>query len=531
MKSKRLDHLGLVAGMIDELGIVNIIDRHIEQDISQRNVSVGECIKALILNSFGILHTQLYKVSDFFEKIPVEKLFREGVDASHFNDDVLGRALDAVYKNDICQLFTFIAMKVCKVLLLDINTFHIDSTSFHTHGEHLNNDPYDKNVIKLVKGYSRDFHPELNQVVLEMIVNNSSGIPLAMKPLSGNANDNKEFALIIKEFVKNLEYSEIEPITFIADSAFYSYSNIYELPDNVKFITRVPERIKELKNIYNSLNIKDLTAIDDDYSYKEFSSNYGEKSQRWIVILSRHARQKKMKTYEKNLKKKIDSEKKKFSLISKKEFACKEDALKEFNRFSNKCSYLLCKEYSIEEYKKYTNSGRPGKSAEYKTYFKLSAEFSENNETIETEKSKLGFFTLSTNHLEEYSAEEILKLYKEQGKVERGFRFLKDKTFMASSIYLEKPQRIEALMFVMCLCLMVYSAIEYRIRKELKNNGLYYTSQLKKAVQNPTAKWVFYNFYGIEVLYLEDKMHILNNKTEHKKIVKILGDNYIKYYT
>ncbi|WP_140396793.1 DUF4277 domain-containing protein, partial [Crenothrix polyspora] len=40
-KSYNLDHLGLVAGMVDELGIPQLIDTLIIQDQQQRHVSVG----------------------------------------------------------------------------------------------------------------------------------------------------------------------------------------------------------------------------------------------------------------------------------------------------------------------------------------------------------------------------------------------------------------------------------------------------------------------------------------------------------
>ena len=39
--SSNLDHFGLVAGMIDELGLVELIDTVVKQDHEQRNVSVG----------------------------------------------------------------------------------------------------------------------------------------------------------------------------------------------------------------------------------------------------------------------------------------------------------------------------------------------------------------------------------------------------------------------------------------------------------------------------------------------------------
>ncbi len=38
-----LDHLGLVAGTIDDLGLVSLIDSLIPQDLEQCQVSVGVC--------------------------------------------------------------------------------------------------------------------------------------------------------------------------------------------------------------------------------------------------------------------------------------------------------------------------------------------------------------------------------------------------------------------------------------------------------------------------------------------------------
>ena len=44
-ESKKLDHLGLGAGMYDELEIGNWIDEHIAQDFEQRTVFVGQAVK------------------------------------------------------------------------------------------------------------------------------------------------------------------------------------------------------------------------------------------------------------------------------------------------------------------------------------------------------------------------------------------------------------------------------------------------------------------------------------------------------
>lgn len=44
-RSQTLDHLGLVAGMFDELGMREVLDRVIPQNRNQRRVWVGQAVK------------------------------------------------------------------------------------------------------------------------------------------------------------------------------------------------------------------------------------------------------------------------------------------------------------------------------------------------------------------------------------------------------------------------------------------------------------------------------------------------------
>ena len=65
-------------------------------------------------------------------------------------------------------------------------------------------------------------------------------------------------------------------------------------------------------------------------------------------------------------------------------------------------------------------------------------------------------------------AGKFLALYKGQSKNERGFKFLKSPSFLAASFFVKKPERIEALLMIMTLCLLGYAALEYRIRQQLR---------------------------------------------------------------
>lgn len=63
-------------------------------------------------------------------------------------------------------------------------------------------------------------------------------------------------------------------------------------------------------------------------------------------------------------------------------------------------------------------------------------------------------FILATNALDDthLPPQELLQGYQGQGQAERGFRFLQDPQFLASSLYRKKPERLMALLMVMTVC-------------------------------------------------------------------------------
>ncbi len=112
------------------------------------------------------------------------------------------------------------------------------------------------------------------------------------------------------------------------------------------------------------------------------------------------------------------------------------------------------------------------------------------------------FFIVVIKELDDetLSPEEMLEGYKGQVQVERGFRFLKDPQFMASSLFLESERRIMALLIVMTLYLLVYSALGRRIREGLQAQDLSFPDQKGNLTHRPMARWVFESFLGIRVL-------------------------------
>jgi hypothetical protein len=64
-RTQVLEHLGLVAGMFEELGITEVIDQATKQDPEMRIVTAGHAVKAMVLNGLGFLNQQLYLVPIF----------------------------------------------------------------------------------------------------------------------------------------------------------------------------------------------------------------------------------------------------------------------------------------------------------------------------------------------------------------------------------------------------------------------------------------------------------------------------------
>jgi transposase len=239
-RTQVLDHLGLVAGMFDELGIGDVIDRATQQNPEMRRVTAGHAVKAMVLNGLGFVNQTLYLRPQFFHHKPISRLIAPGITSEHLNDDALGRALETLYAYGVTELYSLIAATAADRLGLAPTFAHLDSTSFHGDGRYNSDTAPDEQVVHITRGYSRDHRPDLNQVMLELIVEPQAGIPVLMKPLSGNSSDALAFGHIVRAHIDPL------PTTYgttylVADSALYSEDNLQTLANpHMKWITRVP---------------------------------------------------------------------------------------------------------------------------------------------------------------------------------------------------------------------------------------------------------------------------------------------------
>jgi len=132
---KNLDHLGIVAGIIDEIGIVEKINKLLGTDPREK-INCGEVVKAIILNGLGFVTQPLYLFSNFFKDKAIENLLGVGVKAEELNDDRLGRVMDKLYKYGLSNIFLTIGLEVIKKYGISTKYSHLDSTSFHLYSQY-----------------------------------------------------------------------------------------------------------------------------------------------------------------------------------------------------------------------------------------------------------------------------------------------------------------------------------------------------------------------------------------------------------
>ena len=117
---------------------------------------------------------------------------------------------------------------------------------------------------------------------------------------------------------------------------------------------------------------------------------------------------------------------------------------------------------------------------------------------------------------------------------ERGFRFLKDPLFLASSVFVKKSESVVALNFLMVLCLLVYCLAEHLLRSRLAATEQTVPNQVNKPTKRPTMRWIFQCFEGIDLLHIRigsrGQTQVLGLQSLHHRILRLLDPAYSQFY-
>jgi transposase len=528
---QNLDHLGIVAGLVDELGIVTTVNQHLGQD-PREQVSAGVVVKAMILNGLGLVTAPLYLFGQFFAGKATEHLLGRGVTADLLNDDRLGRVLDALYVNGLSDLFVKVCLGAVQQYGISQTTAHFDASSFAVTGDYDYPEMSGSEgtaPIQITYGYSRDHRPDLKQFVLNLVCWGDGDIPAFIELADGNQADKQRFAGLMKDFQTAWKFDGL----YVADAALYSADNLEQL-QGLRWLTRVPLTLKAASEVVSQLPETAFQPTPlSGYRIATVGSDYGGVQQHWFVVESQARRQADRQQLDKTIATATQQAQTQLRQLSTQDFACEADALAALQQWATKLPWHQLATPTVQSIPHYDRPGKPkrGTSPSRITY-RPQATLTLNTNLVEMHQRRAGRFILATNDLDLQRLSPTLALteYKAQQGDERGFRFLKDPLFFTSSVFLKSPERIMALGLIMGLCLLVYNLGQRQLRQALQQQQLTLPNQLGKATQRPTLRWVFQCFSAVHYVLLNGVKQIINLTDERRQILQFLGSTCRQYY-
>lgn len=530
---ERMDHLGIVAGVCQEIGLVEYFDSLDEQ--THARVSLGQAVLAMVLNGLGFSNRRLYLIPQFFEHKPIERLIGPGITAADINDDCLGRALDWLTAHDLTALYAGLAHQARRRFAIEASAVHVDSTSFSVEGAYERENVEDNEaLIRITYGYSRDHRADLKQWQLSLATT-TSGVPLGLQLLDGNASDQTTLAQQVAEVVYQFRAEREEEPIYVSDSAGYSEAKMTELDQkNVWWVGRVPETSTQAKALVaeEPVNWQGNEAL----RWVEREVHLGKRTERWIIAQSAEGVERQEATLQRRAEQERQLWTKRLRELEQRPFACEADAQTACREARKGAPPWLEIVLQVQVSTQHTGRGRPRTDTAPEQVWRVHGIVSVLEAALAAEARRKARFIVATNvPATRKNAEEVLRLYKGQNGVERGFAFLKDPLFLASSVFVKKIERVMATGFIMVLCLLVYRLAEHRLRQRLAETGATVPDQLKKPTQRPTLRWVFQCFEGISLVLMQrdermEAVQVTGLTDLHLLILGMLGPPYKKYY-
>lgn len=461
--TKQLNQLPLLLPILKKLGIKETVDKYCPMD-RETEVTHGLAMEILILNRF-MAPKPMYKVEEWLTKTAVLRAYQgycgqakdTELEPERFNDDRLARALDAVAPH-IQEIESEVALRVITTFNLDSRLIHFDLTSVYFEGLY-------EEEEGIVQGYSRDHRPDAVQATLGLDVV-GEGCPVGHKTHEGNCSDSRAALKDLMQLKERLDRSDF---ILVGDQGSITRKNIFKLEgkaDRYLGKLRKDEEAKEL-----------IAGIPDhDFAPLVYVNTTGSTYQGVEVEVTIEA--------DKRIRAEVNPQKERIKLrglVVKSDHKARKDNRRR-ERYLKKhrkalegiSSKLNQRKYKDPCYvRRQVDNVLKGSRYRYFWTIEVKGEYGEVEFNYRLKKDKViqdkklaGKYLIVTNVDEkELSKDELFQAYKNQHVAEARFRNLKT-DLVVRPIYLEKEERIKALIFAVVLALMVYCLLEILWRRK-----------------------------------------------------------------
>jgi transposase len=283
----------------------------------------------------------------------------------------------------------------------------------------------------------------------------------------------------------------------VADNGVYSEANIKQLNQAaVKWVSRVSETSTEAKALLQEGSQTWQQSEDGTVHWFRRERELPQGRERWVVVYTQTSLQRAQQTLQRQVNKAQTTWEQTCWHLGNRRFACEADAQAAAARELKEKPAWLDIHHALVGHPQYAGKGRPRTDASPVGHqWQIVATVTVNQEQVVKLAFRNACWIVSSNILEPaaLSDQNLIATDKGQGGAERGFRFLKDPLFLASSVFVKKPERIMALTFIMVLCLLVYRLAEVRLRSRLSETQQTIPDQVHKPTARPTMRLSSFN--------------------------------------
>lgn len=213
------------------------------------------------------------------------------------------------------------------------------------------------------------------------------------------------------------------------------------------------------------------------------------------------------------------------------------DAEKQVTELTSKLKLVSVSDITYEEVKGYKSKGRPKKDEEKVTVSVIViANAQIDTEAVKDTVEKATYYVLCTNDTERrWTMSDLLSTYKKQSVVERNWKYLKDRKILVGALFLESPSRINALMWLMTLALLIFSATEYLMRKKMAENKLSIPSPDHRTELTRPSMMRVYQYLSNSSICLtyipgSEFVKLTGVPKDMQKILLSMGEEWCRYY-
>jgi len=489
LRVERLGPLPLLNHLLERLGVERLLDRFVPTDDRRGRISNAKAL-GVLLRSILVEREPVYRQQETVATFAPEAFGIGEEDVAALGDDRMGRALDRLFDADRGALLTELVVSMAKTFDVSFDRFHNDSTSVSLTGQYARakgRSIRGRKAPFITYGYSKDYRPDLKQLLLVLTTTGDGGLPVQFRCEAGNTSDSKTH---VETWDALCRVAGGTKFLYVADSKLCSEEAMDHIDRRKgRFVTVLPRSRAEDARFRKW--VQDHEPAWEVVRDRPHPRRKGGPRDRWSVwrsdlpsreswtivwLKSELLRLKQGATREENiaraqqqletLRQRIETRRPR----AEHRLRARTDKILARRKVS---TYLKVKiEQEPEHVYRQENRGRPGPDTRYRRVTKrrwlISWEI--DRAKIAYDRKSDGMYPLLTNDMDLTPAQ-VFESHKGQPSLERRFEQWKTVHEIAP-VFLKNEARIEALFFLYALALLAHAVLERELRRAMRRDNV-----------------------------------------------------------